>query len=319
MTKNDDATAWQGSRLDLDAYLRRIGYDGQLTPTLDVLRALIRAHITAIPFEVVEIVLGRPLSLDLQDLQGKLVHQRRGGYCYEHSLLLAAALERVGFGVTGLASRVRIGSDGIRPATHAMLRVETAETADTGKVWLCDPGFGRNPLEPLELVDGGENTCDDWGFRLRQAATEVGDAVYAMQTRGADGWFDLHAFTLDQRYPQDWLVANHFLSTHPRSPFAGRLVVQRMGAGEHRFLDGTILTTTLPDGTATTHRYAPEELPGLLADVFEVELPASDRAQLVARVSTARQVEAMYPATAKQPAKAAAHRGVRRAVASLAR
>lgn len=62
MTTNDDATAWQGGSLDLDAYLRRTGYDGELVPTLDVLRALTRAHITSIPFETVEIVLGRPIS-----------------------------------------------------------------------------------------------------------------------------------------------------------------------------------------------------------------------------------------------------------------
>ncbi|MFI5617118.1 arylamine N-acetyltransferase [Streptomyces sp. NPDC051567] len=331
MTKNDDATAWQGSRLDLDAYLRRIGYDGELAPTLDVLRALTRAHIRSIPFEVVEIVLGRPVSLDLQDLQDKLVHQRRGGYCYEHSLLFAAALERVGFGVTGLASRVRIGSDVIRPATHAMLRVETAETAGTGRVWVCDPGFGRNPLEPVELADGAGSTTDDWGFRLRRATTATGDSEYAMQTRGADGWFDLHAFTLDQRYPQDWLVANHFLSTHARSPFAGRLVAQRMNEREHHFLDGTTLTTTLPDGTATARRYTPQEIPELLDDLFEVEVDRADHARLVARVCAAHQAPTMYPATVRdQPAPpqaprvqplwasgGSAHRAARKAPASL--
>ncbi|WP_329377483.1 arylamine N-acetyltransferase [Streptomyces sp. NBC_01351] len=307
MTTNDDATAWQGGLLDLDAYLRRTGYDGELAPTLDVLRALTRAHITSIPFETVEIVLGRPIPLDLRDVQDKLVHARRGGYCYEHSVLLAAVLERVGFRVTGLASRVRIGTEALRPATHAMLRVETAETPETGKVWICDPGFGRNPIEPMELADGAEASLGDWGFRLNRTLTETGNLQYTMRSRGADGWFDLHAFTLDQRYAPDWMVANHFLSTHVRSPFAGRLLVQQMRDREHLALDGSSLTTTLPDGTATTTAFAPEEVPEVLREVFGMHLPHSDHAELIARVYVARQAVALYPATVHPPAQNVPH------------
>ncbi|MFD3694643.1 arylamine N-acetyltransferase [Streptomyces sp. NPDC058646] len=307
MTMNDDATAWQGGRLDLDAYLRRTGYDGELAPTLDVLRALTRAHTTSIPFETVEIVLGRPISLELPDVQDKLVHARRGGYCYEHSVLLAAVLERIGFRVTGLASRVRIGGEQLRPATHAMLRVETAETPETGQVWVCDPGFGRNPIEPMELVHGAETALGGWGFRLERTATETGNPLYLMRSRGAEGWFDLHAFTLDQRYAPDWMVANHFLSTHARSPFAGRLLVQQMRERDHLALDGSTLTTTTPDGTTTARGFAPEEVPDLMREVFGVELPRSDHAELVARVYVARQAVALYPATVHPPTQPVQH------------
>ena len=297
MTTNDEATEWQSHRLDLDAYLSHIGYDGELAPTLDVLRAITRAHVTSIPFEVVEIVLGRTISLELTDIQDKIVYRNRGGYCYEHTLLFAAALERIGFGVTGLASRVRIGTDIRRPATHALLRVETAETAETGKVYLSDPGFGRHPLEPMELTDGSESTAGGWGFRLRQEATGTGAPLYVMQTRGADGWFDLHGFTLDQRYPQDYMVSSHYLSTHTRSPFWGRLVVQHMREDCHYFLDGSVLTKTLPDGTTTARTYSPDEIPALLQDLFGVELAHTDHDELDARVNAARQAVAQYPAT----------------------
>ncbi|MFJ7155249.1 arylamine N-acetyltransferase [Streptomyces sp. NPDC101118] len=287
------APSWDGRRLDLDAYLRRIGYDGDLAPTLAVLRALSRAHVTSVPFETVDIALGRTVSLDLADLQDKLVHRRRGGYCYEHALLFAAALERIGFGVTGLCSRVRTGAAGVRPATHALLRVETAETADTGRAWICDPGFGRSPLEPLELADGATST-DGWGFRLRRESTGLGRGVYALRARGPEGWFDLHAFTTDERHPSDWLVASHFMSTHRRSPFAVRLVAQRMAPDRHLFLDSTVLTTVMPDGTATERRFAPAEVPDLLEEVFGLELSYPDRAQLVSRATIALPGEAPY-------------------------
>ena len=59
--------------LDLQAYLQRIGYDGGLDPTVETLTALHRAHVLSIPFENLDILLGRPIRLDLASLQAKLV------------------------------------------------------------------------------------------------------------------------------------------------------------------------------------------------------------------------------------------------------
>lgn len=71
-----EPTTWRGAELDLDAYLARIGYDGPRVATLPVLRALVRAHTTSIPFENLEIILGRGVPLDLASLQDKII--RRG-------------------------------------------------------------------------------------------------------------------------------------------------------------------------------------------------------------------------------------------------
>src|SRR6516164_7620350 len=94
--------------LDLPAYLDRVEYTGPCAPTTAVLQALHLAHVTHIPFENLDIQLGRPIRLDLESLQAKLVRARRGGYCFEHNTLFAAVLERLGFGVTRLAARVRL-------------------------------------------------------------------------------------------------------------------------------------------------------------------------------------------------------------------
>jgi len=157
---------WDGEQLDLDAYLHRIGFDGDPAPTLAALRALHRGHVTSIPFENLEIMLGRGVPLDLASVQDKLVRRRRGGYCFEHTRLFAAALERLGFGFTALTGRVSMGSENkFRPATHALLRVETA---DDERAWLCDVGFGAGPLEPLEFADGATATQGGgWRYRGR--------------------------------------------------------------------------------------------------------------------------------------------------------
>ncbi|MEV3923618.1 arylamine N-acetyltransferase family protein [Actinomadura coerulea] len=92
---------WQGELLDLPAYLKRIGHDGGTAPTAATLRALHRAHVTSIPFENLEIMLGRPVDLSLDAVQAKLVERPRGGYCFEHNRLFAAVLERLGYEVYG--------------------------------------------------------------------------------------------------------------------------------------------------------------------------------------------------------------------------
>ena len=83
--------------LDLGAYLERIGWSGEVAVTLETLSRLIRAHMSSIAFENLDILLGRPVRLDLDAIQDKLVRRRRGGYCFEHAILFAAAIERLGY------------------------------------------------------------------------------------------------------------------------------------------------------------------------------------------------------------------------------
>src|SRR6516225_6723599 len=119
--------------LDLDSYLARVQYAGVLRASAEVLRELHLAHATHIPFENLDILLGRPIRLDLESLQAKLVHGKRGGYCFEQNLLFAAVLERLGFSVTCLAARVRLGTTRLLPRTHMLLKVDV-----DGGSWLVD-------------------------------------------------------------------------------------------------------------------------------------------------------------------------------------
>ncbi|KAF0845010.1 arylamine N-acetyltransferase family protein [Nocardia caishijiensis] len=268
---------WLGEELDLDAYLARIGYDGPRTASVATLRALVRAHTTSVPFENLEIILGRGIPLDLESLQHKLVRHARGGYCYENVGLFAAALERFGFGVRGLSGRVTYGSlagGSIRPATHALLRVTTPED---GRVWICDVGFGFGPLEPFELVDSsGEFTIGDWRFRL-----EHRDDLWVLHQFGRDGWIDRYTFTENPQYRIDFAVGNHFVSTSPHSPFTTRPFLQRFHPDVHHVLDDLTLVTEYPDGTGESRELDAADLPKVLADVFDIELAAADTDVLV--------------------------------------
>ncbi|MFE6908661.1 arylamine N-acetyltransferase family protein [Streptomyces erythrochromogenes] len=271
---------WSGDELDLDAYLGRIGLGGdsgavgELRPDLPTLYAVHRAHTAAITFESLDVLLGRPVELDVTSIEDKLVHGRRGGYCYEQNSLLAAALERIGFEVTGRGARNRTRGDSLLAVTHAVLVV----TVD-GEEWLCDAGFGhQGPREPVPLARPGTPVEQGkWTYRVREEA----DGVLVLCLLRGESWRDLYAFSPQHYHPVDYVVLNHYSSGHPRSSFIGRVIVQRPGDDVRRALVGRELTTLHPDGTAEQRRVGPEELLTVLDQEFGVRLPDRDAAELV--------------------------------------
>jgi N-hydroxyarylamine O-acetyltransferase len=277
---------WQGDLLDLDAYLDRVGYEGDRSPTLASLRGLQRGHVTSIPFENLEIFLGRPIPLGVEALQDKIVRRRRGGYCFEHTELFAAALERFGFSFTALSARVLLGSEDLRSTTHALVLVE----ADGGR-WICDVGFGSGPLEPLEFTDGAEAEQGGWAYRLERQATSLdglpGVEQWAMHDRRPDGWLRRHVFALAPSYHADYDLANYYVSNHERSPFTGRAYAQRYTPDVQYQLDGTRLTITRAAGGTEIRDAGPAEVPKILAEVFGIELDAGDTARLVTALTEA--------------------------------
>ena len=272
---------WHGGGLDLDAYLDRVGLRGaDLPPTLDTLRTVHRAHLAHIPFENLQLVLDRPILLDVPALTDKMVHHRRGGYCYEQNLLLAAVLDRLGFAFTALAARVVFGAEGHpRPTTHAVLLVEL-----DGERWMADVGFGGGGLlEPFPFVDGHQEAQGAWGLRLDRVE-EVGPDEWLLRSFDGRTWNDLYMFTTAAMQPQDYAIFSHFLTSHPRSPFRDRLMAQSMAPDEqHRLMD-TTLTTTRPDGTAQEREIGIEDVPGVLDEVFGIGLTEQERDTVVERL-----------------------------------
>ncbi len=204
--------------IDLPAYLARVGYSGDLSPTLETLRGLHLAHASRIPFENLNVLMGLEIRLDPESLQAKLVRDRRGGYCFEQNGLFAYVLEQVGFTVTRLSGRVRFMNDRVLPRTHMALKVDVE-----GASWLADVGFGGwGMLLPIPLEAGPVVSQFAWSYRLARE----GDA-WVLQSPLEDGWRDLYAFTLEPHLPVDYEPGNYFVSTHPQSIFVRSLLAQR--------------------------------------------------------------------------------------------
>ncbi|WP_329491413.1 arylamine N-acetyltransferase [Kitasatospora sp. NBC_01246] len=260
--------------VDLEKYFARIGWEGESAPTAATLRSLHRAHILGIPFENLDVVTGSVPSLDVGELQAKLVDSSRGGYCFEHSSLFAAVLDELGFGVTRLTGRVRVGARAgeVRPRTHMVLAVQVP--GESGR-HLVDVGFGSigGLLEPLPMIPGEAREAAGRTHRLVVEEADGPAPVWVLQARTGEVWEDQHAFTLDPVPAPDLTMSNWFVATYPRSPFR-RFYLQRTRTADHVRLDGKTFTHTDAAGTTTARELeSPEELVELLASEFGINPP----------------------------------------------
>ncbi len=258
--------------LDLDSYFVRIGYTGERTPTLATLHAITGHHAAAIPFENLDVLLGLGINLDLAAVVQKLVHDRRGGYCFEQNFLLLTVLEALGFRVAPLSARVRWqrSRDFTPPRTHLFVRVEL-----DGESWLTDVGVGGVSLTSALRLDTGE--AQTTPHDTRRIIREDGRCFHQIRL-GAE-WLDVCEFTGEEMPPIDRELANWWMSTNPNSKAHQNLMVARAG------LDGTRCTInnrefTLRRGAEILEQRdlaGPDELLAALAQHFDLHFPAGTR------------------------------------------
>ncbi|MFI6205395.1 arylamine N-acetyltransferase [Streptomyces sp. NPDC051041] len=252
---------------DLDAYLKRIGWEGQRRADAATLRGVHLAHARAVPFENLDPLRGRAPSLEPAALTDKLVHSRRGGYCYEHNTLFARALEELGFRVTRLTARVVVGADTLtdRPRTHMALLVHAPGDPQP---YLADVGFGAIGalLEPVPLIADTEFHDAGRRHRLVHAPHRGPLELWVLEAyeerrdgAGPGSWAAQYAFTVEPFEESDYEVINWYIATSPRSPFSRRPYAQRLTPGRHLLLDGRVLTETRADGTVTQRELTDEE------------------------------------------------------------
>ncbi|MFI5887616.1 arylamine N-acetyltransferase [Streptomyces sp. NPDC051554] len=260
---------------DLDEYLAHIGWEGERRADLGTLRGVHLAHMRGIPFENLDALRRTAPSLELPDLMAKLVHSRRGGYCYEQNTLLATALRALGFGVTLLAARVVVGTDRFesRPRTHMALLVEVPGDPQR---YLADVGFGAIGalLEPVPVVVGGEFEGAGRRHRFVGVPHRGPLELLVLQAYGDGSWQPQYAFTLEPFEHVDFEVINWHIATNPRSPFTKGLFVQRVTPDRHLLFHGRVLAETGADGAVSERELTDEgEVRRLLDEEFGIEAP----------------------------------------------
>lgn len=257
---------------ELDAYFARTGYIGSRQPALETLHALTWHHATSIPFENLNVLLGRGISLTPEAIFRKLVHEKRGGYCFEQNNLLLLVLRALGYRVTPIGARVRwqVPRDVTPPRTHLFLRVHLPEGD-----WVTDVGMGAASLTGAIQLEFDRDLPTP--HEKRRLVRDQGRMFHQLWT-GTE-WTDCCEFTLDVMHPIDCEVANWWTSASPASHFKTNVTVGRAGR------DGTRKAIRLGE---FTHRRSAEiltrepivsdaQLREILSSHFDLHFPEGTR------------------------------------------
>lgn len=269
---------------DLNAYFSRVGYSGRAEPTLDTVRQIVAAHNRSIPFENLDPLMGVPVAdLSVEALTDKLVHRRRGGYCYEHNGLLGYVLEELGFDVRRLAGRVvwmREDDDALPAQTHQVLSVRMPGSADDP--YLVDVGFGGQTLtSPIRLAAGPVQQTRHEPYRLLEH--HEGFELQA-EVRGA--WQPLYLLSRRPQPRIDLEVGSWYVSTHPASVFVVGLSAALVTDHERWNLRGRNLAIHRGGGTERIRLDTAAEVLEVLADRFGIDLAdLGDRGEVEARIA----------------------------------
>lgn len=249
----------------IERYINRIGFDGELSVNLETLKRLHRKHVASIPFENLDVLLGKVISFDDDHLIEKILKNGRGGYCFEQNHLFARVLEHVGFKVTPMISRVRwqVAPEVATPLSHMVLKVECDEGA-----YLSDVGFGGLGLiEPIEIT---LERVQHERFEPRRLVERGNLLVHQVFLK--DMWQDVYLFE-DQRAPEiDLIVGNWFSCTHPDARFKRGIVISMANEEKRITLNNATLMTRVHGEAPVTQEI--KSYPELL-DVLKVEFGLS--------------------------------------------
>jgi N-hydroxyarylamine O-acetyltransferase len=253
-------------RLDVRAYLDRIAYRGPQTPTAEALRALHLAHMLAVPFENLDIGIGREIVCDESRILYKVIQERRGGFCYELNGAFAALLRALGFDVTLLSARVARADGSESPEfDHLILRVDLEEP------WLADVGFGDSFVEPLRLEPDIEHPQFGTAYRLKRSATD-----WIFESKTGDAWQKQYSFTLQPRQLSEFAEMCRYHQTSPKSTFTQKSVCSLATREGRITIAGPKLIQTR-QGVREERDLTEDERVRCLKEAFGVVLPPASR------------------------------------------
>ena len=275
-------TTYVSDAVDMAAYFDRIGHHGPTDPTVDTLHALVAAHNRSIPFENLDPLLGIPVAdLSAAALTDKLVHRRRGGYCYEQNGLMGYVLDELGFAVERLAGRVVwMNPNGPLPAqTHQVLSV-TVPGVD-GPL-LVDVGFGGQTLtSPIRLEAGPVQETRHEPYRISER-----DGGYQLEAQISGAWQPLYVFDAQPRPRIDLEVGSWYVSTHPNSYFVTGLTVALVTDDARWNMRGRNLAIHRPGETEKIRFDTAADVVDCLTNRFGIDVSdLGDAGELEARVN----------------------------------
>jgi N-hydroxyarylamine O-acetyltransferase len=249
---------------ETSAYLERIGYGGPVDPSAEILRKLHIAHIRSVPFENLDIHLGRSIALNEPDLYSKIVRDRRGGLCYELNGLFCGLLRGLGFSVSMLSAGVATKEGGFGPDYDHMALLVSLE-----RPWLADVGFGDSFERPLALDTSAVQEQEEKASRVEADGT---NRLLLSRARSGE-WQPQYRFSLEPRKLEDYAEMCRHHQFSPLSHFTRQRVVTLATSEGRITLSGTRLIATARYGQRSERDVAdPAEYKELLVREFGIRL-----------------------------------------------
>lgn len=253
-------------QLKLRRYFDRIGYRGDARPTVSTLASLLRHHARSVPFENIDVQLGRSLMIDADAAFEKIVDHGRGGWCYEQNGLFGWALSEIGFDVNRVAAAVRRDQRGDAALnSHLCLLVREPDARQT--VYLADVGFGGSMIAPIELTE----------FEHSQVPFRIGlqffdDRYWRFSEESAGGGSN-YEFVAEPADESAMAAKCEQLQSDPQSGFVLNLVVQKRLPEAHVCLRGRVLATTTVNGKQSVVLETAEELATTVSELLGLDVP----------------------------------------------
>lgn len=222
-------------------YVERIGFFEEPNVDVETLNALMRCQLFTVPFENLDVQAGKIVSLDVDHIFHKIVHQERGGYCFEVNSLFAMALAAVGIEYYFVGARPMFYPTR-RPKTHMAVIAKI-----NGKEYLCDTGFGSYGIRaPIALASANETVQQDYDkFRL----FTHDNLNFILQAWVDNDWVNQYEFDLYPHELLDFIPANYFNSKCEDAIFVQKLLVVKHNELGRKILLGQRLKTVIKGET----------------------------------------------------------------------
>ena len=204
-------------KIDVERYLRRIGYEALSLPTLEYLKKLHKNHLFSIPFENLDIHWQREIILEIEKIYEKIVLNKRGGFCYELNGLFHVLLLNLGFNCRLISCRVFDEKGKESDDYDHMAIIVDYE----GELYLVDVGFGELFLEPKILVTDHKLVDYNKYFQFSQTP----DKEYILSSSvDASSFKREYIFSLDTKQYIEFMPRCAWHQTSPDSHFTQKKV-----------------------------------------------------------------------------------------------
>lgn len=196
---------------EISNYLSRIKLE-DCEHNFQGLSILQQNHMENIPFENLDVIVGRKIDLDSQSLYHKIVVNKRGGYCFELNMLYANLLKGLGFSLEPVLGRVWLRNPTKTPPRNHLAYLVKMD----GETYLTDVGFGGLTTRvPLNIYDSSNINDKDGDVRI--ITTRINE--FMIQRLTEEGWANQYSFEKIPISEEDIDISNYYMSTNPRSHF----------------------------------------------------------------------------------------------------